>query len=148
MSFFYALLTIIDRMKNKVITEKIFDWYSPTPNSGVRMPGVAELAEWRQLGSSRFPPQLFTTLQNIQKYWKSVYNQCASLLSTQSDYNTTLLKYHNIYWDLTRSTNSAKYIWHLTFDMPQHFMTFDIWHRYDIWLWYDIWHWYAMTFDI
>ena len=121
------------------------------------------------------PYLIFVSHVSVKKYWKSVYNRCVSLIYTI--WSQYLLRSHKIYWDLTRSTDLAKYIWHLT--LTCHEMSFDMWHLqrshkiywfaiihltfgiwhlacHDIWhltfeIWrltFDIWHWYSMTFDI
>ena len=110
-----------------------------------------------------------------KKYWKSVYNRCASLIYTllikiqhswdlirSTDISQDLLRSHKIYRDLTRSTEisqdllrSQKIYWDLKRSTDLIFnvwhLTFDIdmplpWHlTFDIDMTFDIWH---LTFDM
>ena len=88
---------------------------------------------------------------DIQKSTENQYTIDALASSTQSNYDTTYLRYHNIhrdltgsnetwqdllrsqkiYWDLTRPTDLAKHIGHLNFHLLKSY----------------IWHWHAMTWD-
>ena len=67
---------------------------------------------------------------DVNKYWKSVYNWCASLIYTMwLKYNIVeisrdLLRFHKIFWDLRRSSDISHdlLMWQNTYDI----LTFEL----------------------
>ena len=75
-------------------------------------------------------------LKNWTKFCQFEYLRYHNIywdLTRCTEISQDLLRSHKIYWDLTRSSDFAKYIWHLIFELllltlTCHDIPFDIWH--------------------